>query len=367
MSLFGIYNAPVTVSDFLWDLIILIVGLFIVKYCMIFIVSLFKEIMRIGQRLQPLPMLLFGGYMVFFIILIIVVLILWAYSLTFRLFIDNPFIFFRYLPSDILKYILKYKNIPKKPFINVYVGLFGQGKTLSAVHDVIDFYHAYNDKTVFDDRIGEYVIQKVFVLSNVDINGIPYRKFTSLQQIVNIARWRHITDKKKKLRTITIVLGDEFSVQMNSRNFAGGRSSSGKVIEKNISPLFLNALLTSRHALIHGFYLTSQRFGHMDALLRQVSSYVIECRKVWRIQKQVVYDAWEYEQAARPSDCRRLEIRGFFVKDSDYKSYDTLQVVANLSKATDEGDMIPDKEIRDRIQKNVVTIADKNKKKKKFV
>lgn len=108
------------------------------------------------------------------------------------------------------------------------------------------------------------------------------------------------------------MVGDEFSVQMNSRNFnGGGKTASGKVIEKNISPLFLNALLTSRHALIHGFYLTSQRFGHMDALLRQVSSYVIECKKMWRIQKNTYYDAWEYENASRPSECRKLEITGF--------------------------------------------------------
>lgn len=298
--------------------------------------------------------------MVLLIIIFLIVIILWVYSLAFRLFIDNPFNFFRYIPIDILKYILKYKNIPKKPFINVYVGLFGQGKTLSAVHDVIKFYNAYNNIKVFDDRIGEYVIQKVLVLSNVDIKTIPYRKFTSLQQIVNIARWRHITDKKKKVRTITIVLGDEFSVQMNSRNFSGPN--------KNISPLFLNALLTSRHALIHGFFLTSQRFGHMDALLRQVSSYVIECKKVWRIQKQTYYDAWEYEQAPRPSDCRRLEITGFFVKDQDYRSYDTLQVVQNLSKSTDDGDMITLREIQDRIgQKTVVNLGDKKRKRKRNV
>lgn len=306
--------------------------------------------------------------MIILFVILLIVIILWTYSLTFRLLIEKPFLFLKYIPVDIIKYILKYKNIPKKPFINVYVGLFGQGKTLSAVHDAIAFYNEYNDKKVFDDRIGEFVIQKVFVLSNVDIKSIPYRKFTSLQQIVNIARWRHRTDAKKKVRTITIVVGDEFSVQMNSRNFAGSKTSSGKIIEKNISPLFLNALLTSRHALIHGFYLTSQRFGHIDALLRQVSSYVIECKKVWRIQKQTYYDAWEYEQAPRPSDCRKMEVTGFFVTDRDYESYDTLQVVENLSKATDDGDMIPYREIQERIgQKVVVSTGDKKKKKRKFV
>ena len=295
--------------------------------------------------------------MIVLFIVLLIVIILWTYFLSFRLLIDKPFLFLKYIPIDILKYIFKYKNIPKKPFINVYVGLFGQGKTLSAVHDVIKFYNTYNDVKVFDDRIGEYVTQKVFVLSNVDIKSIPYRKFTSLQQIVNIARWRHITDKKKKVRTITIVLGDEFSVQMNSRNFSGPN--------KNISPLFLNALLTSRHALIHGFYLTSQRFGHMDALLRQVSSYVIECKKVWRIQKQTYYDAWEYEQAPRPSDCRRLEVTGFFVSDQDYRSYDTLQVVQNLSKATDDGDMIPLQEQRERLGDRKVIAAEMTKRKKR--
>lgn len=47
MTLFGISQAPVTVSEFLWDVIILIVGLFIVKYCMIFITSLFSEMLKI--------------------------------------------------------------------------------------------------------------------------------------------------------------------------------------------------------------------------------------------------------------------------------------------------------------------------------
>lgn len=102
----------------------------------------------------------------------------------------------------------------------------------------------------------------------------------------------------------------------------------------------------------------------MDALLRQVSSYVIECKKMWRIQKNTYYDAWEYENASRPSECRKLEITGFFVTNKDYASYDTLQVVENLSKATDEGDMIPLNEQRERIGSKVV-IMEKDEKKRK--
>ena len=48
MSLFGITDAPVTVSDFLWDCIILFVGLYIVKYVMIFVTSIFREMMRLN-------------------------------------------------------------------------------------------------------------------------------------------------------------------------------------------------------------------------------------------------------------------------------------------------------------------------------
>ena len=48
MALFGIYSAPVTVSDFLWDCIILFVGLYIIKYVMIFVTGIFREMMRLN-------------------------------------------------------------------------------------------------------------------------------------------------------------------------------------------------------------------------------------------------------------------------------------------------------------------------------
>lgn len=291
--------------------------------------------------------------MFWFFVIVLIIIVLYVYSVGFRLFIDKPIRFTSYIPKDLFFYFTRYKNIPKKPFINVYVGLFGSGKTLSAVHDVIEFYQTYNNKKVYDDRIKEYVTQKVFILSNVHLNGIPYRHFHSLQQLVNIGRWRHHTDKKKKQRTITIVLGDEFSVQMNSRSF-----------KTNIDPLFLNALLTSRHALIHGFFLTSQRFEHLDALLRQVTSNVIECKKLWRIQRNDYYDAYQREHCSRPEDLKPIERSGWFVTDRDYQSYDTLAVVENLSKACSEGDMITEKEIRENIGQRE-THGEKQKRKKR--
>lgn len=154
-----------------------------------------------------------GCIMFWIIFIIIFVVVLYVYSVGFRLFLEKPLRFSSYVPKDLFYYFTRYKNIPKKPFINVYVGLFGSGKTLSAVHDAVAFYNEYNNKRVYDDRQHKFVTQKVFILSNVHLIGVPYRKFSSLQQLVNIGRWRHNTDKKKGQRTITIVIGDEFSVR----------------------------------------------------------------------------------------------------------------------------------------------------------
>jgi hypothetical protein len=272
------------------------------------------------------------------IIILLAVIALYVFSLTFRLFLSCPFYFLKKIPLDIWNYFRKYRWIPKKPFINVYCGLFGSGKTLSAVHDVRMFYDRYNDRIVWDDRQDKFVTQKVQIFSNVDLKGISYIPFTGLKQIVEIAKTKHEDDKKKGVRTVTIVLGDEFSVQMNSRSF-----------KTNIDPLFLNALLTSRHSLIHAFYLTSQRFEHMDALLRQVSTNVIECKKTWRIQKNVYYDAYLREHASDPSKIDKLAVTGFFVRDSDYETYDTLQIVSNLVKACENDDLISTEEILNNI------------------
>lgn len=308
-----------------------------------------------------------GGLMLILFVVFIICVILYLYSLTFRLLIEKPLDFIVNVPKDLYFYFKRYKNIPKKPFINVYVGLFGQGKTLSAVKDVIDFYHAYNDKIVYDDRVKKYVKQKVLVLSNVDLVGIKYRKFTSLQQIVWIARTRHKTDKRQGVRTITVVLGDEFSVQMNCRSYRESKDSKGNKIQANIDPLFLNALLTSRHSLVHGFYLTSQRFEHMDALLRQVSTNVIVCEKHWRIQKQSFYDAYQMEHCPDPTKLQAKRIEGFFVTDKIYNSYNTLQVVENLAKSCSEGDLISEKEIRDNIAlQGRFQSVDKKKKNKRL-
>ncbi len=219
-----------------------------------------------------------------------------------------------------------------------YTGLFGKGKTLSAVHKVIAAYRQYDGKPVWCSRREQIVTQRVKVISNVALS-IPYEDFISLEQIVLAAEHNQAYDDEHNTLTVTLVLGDEFSVQMNSRNF-----------KTNIDPLFLNTILTCRHYYISLYY-TAQRFGHVDALLRQVTSYVVECDKLWRFQRQYIYDAWDLENATNTQLIKPRGRRCWFVRNRDYDAYNTLACVGNLKKSMREGDMMSEEEIL-KLQQN---------------
>lgn len=226
----------------------------------------------------------------------------------------------------------KSKNTLGTGELVAYTGLFGKGKTLSAVHRVVSSYNRYNGKKVWCPRRKKLVTQRVHVISNVSLS-IPYENFVSMEQIVLAAERQREYDDEHDTLTITLVLGDEFSVQMNSRNF-----------KSNIDPLFLNTILTCRHYYISLYY-TAQRFGHVDALLRQVTSYVVECDKFWRFQRLNYFDAWDLENASSTALVKPYRKSCWFVKDKDYNAYDTLACVGNLKKSMREGDMMSEAEI----------------------
>lgn len=46
-TLFGITSIPSTVQDFLWDLMILFVGMWLVKTTVVFFLSVFKMVMHL--------------------------------------------------------------------------------------------------------------------------------------------------------------------------------------------------------------------------------------------------------------------------------------------------------------------------------
>lgn len=258
---------------------------------------------------------------------------------TLRCAVFHPFAMALYGVKDFYYYLRRKEfNLCGTGELVAYTGLFGKGKTLSAVHKVTSAYRRYEGKQVWCPRRNQFVAQRVKVISNVALD-IPYENFVSLEQIVLAAERNQEYDDEHHTLTVTLVLGDEFSVQMNSRNF-----------KTNIDPLFLNTILTCRHYYISLYY-TAQRFGHVDALLRQVTSYVIDCDKLWRFQRLRLYDAWELENATNTQLITPLSRRCWFVKDSDYNAYNTLACVGNLKKAMKEGDMMSEEEIL-KLQQN---------------
>lgn len=273
-----------------------------------------------------------------FIALIALAFVLAAFP-TIRCAVFHPVSLAWYGCRDLCFYIRQKKyNLCGTGELVAYTGLFGKGKTLSAVHRVVSAYEHYDGKPVWCPRRKKIVTQRVKVISNVALS-IPYEDFISLEQIVLDAERKQAYDDDHDTLTVTLVLGDEFSVQMNSRNF-----------KTNIDPLFLNTILTCRHYYISLYY-TAQRFGHVDALLRQVTSYVVECDKLWRFQRMAKYDAWDLENATSTQLVTPLAKLCWFVRDKDYEAYNTLACVGNLKKSMKEGDMMTEEEIL-KLQQN---------------
>lgn len=284
------------------------------------------------------------------LILLIVLAFVFCMSSTFRCAAAHPISFVSNGFHDIYIYLThKEYNSCRTGELVAYTGLFGKGKTLSAVHRVMEAYRQYDGKLVWDPRRGKMVVQRVKVISNVALT-IPYENFVSLEQIVYAAEHNEEFDRENNTLTVTLVLGDEFSVQMNSRNF-----------KNNIDPLFLNTILTCRHYYISLYY-TAQRFGHVDALLRQVTSYVVECDKLWRFQRQAVYDAWDLENATSPALISPQRRSCWFVRNKDYAAYNTLACVGNLKKDLQAGNMMTEKEILELQQNSAQANMDAVKK-----
>lgn len=218
-----------------------------------------------------------------------------------------------------------------------FSGLFGFGKTLSSVHHIINLYNRYNGKKCVIN--GSLRTQKIIVLSNVHLSSIPYIKFTSLSQVTQFTKDKPTLDGSEFWHVL-LVLGDEFSTCLNSRSF-----------KTNIDPIFLNTLVTCRHYAISLFY-TSQRFNLVDKLLRDVTFYVFQCRKIGRVELLNKYDAFDLENCSNTSLIKPLLKSGFLIRDIDYDSYDTLAVVDNLMKSAECNDFISEAEILNKISRD---------------
>lgn len=255
-------------------------------------------------------------------------------SVCFRIAVCHPFETVGYAVKDGWLYFKHHeRDRYDGGLLNCYFAHFGGGKTLSVVEYVCYLFKRYNNKRVWDRKKKKFVLQKVHIISNVHLNHVPYEELVSLSQVVCCA-WRNKKiDDEHDTRTIVLVLLDEASSQLNSREF-----------KTNINPDFLNTLITSRHFLMSLFY-TSQKFKLVDALLRSVTQRCIWCNKVWRFMVQYWYDADEMEYAQNPTLVKPFRRTGFFISDKEYDAYDTLATVEKLKKSVDKNDMMSEKEI----------------------
>lgn len=208
--------------------------------------------------------------------------------------------------------------------IDCYCGLFGQGKTKQAVKRITEIYKRYNKLEIWDSYKQQWVEQEIRVYSNVKLSAIPYIEFHSMQQMVDCMG--------SEFGIVNLFLIDEASVVFNSREY-----------KDNFNTLALNTILTSRHHRI-GIILTSQRFNHLDALLRQVTSTVIQCRYLpfLHIQKMEYYNAWDLECSKNPELCQKLRLTYEYTSGLVYSYYDTYAMVQNVKKDCNEHNFVLD-------------------------
>lgn len=295
--------------------------------------------------------------MILWILIAFIGLYVWYQFTSLRIMSKHPLLTAFYSVKDVWDYITKkgYNTCPTGEMI-CFSAHFGKGKTLSAVHRVASLYHRYNNKIVYDKYRKKYVKQVIHVISNVKFNDIEtYEPLDGLQQIVNNAYLNRAIDEAENTRTVLLVLIDEASVQLNSRNF-----------KSNITADFLNTLLTSRHYNMSMFY-TSQKFNLTDKLLRDVTQLVIECKKIWRLQVQYIYDGTELEQAGNSKMVAPMKKTGWFIRNRDYNRYDTLAVVENLKHSVDKDDFLSAEEILALRQNGNTVFMDDQKPKTKFI
>ena len=178
--------------------------------------------------------------------------------------------------------------------IDMFVGMFGHGKTLSMTHKAYKLYKKFGDSLLF--------------VSNYELKGIPYVPLVNFNQLLQIGQ-----DDSGKYQG-TVVLIDEIEDVLSHRNYAS-------------FPLQLLNVLTQQRKKHVYIMCSAQRFFMVDKLFRAITTHVIDCNKYWRFQNMRYYDAWDYENAMTPQLVKSLASRWWFVKNKDFACYNTEQMI----------------------------------------
>lgn len=209
--------------------------------------------------------------------------------------------------------------------IDMFIGMFGKGKTLSMVHTARRLYKRYGDSLVF--------------FSNFKLEDIPYIQLVNFNQLVNLG------EEMPEGVQGYVVLIDEISSVLSHRNYAN-------------FPLELIGLLCQQRKKHVYIMCTAQRFFMVDKIWRSITTNVIDCNKFWRLEHNSYYDAWDYENAMNASLIRRQYHDWWFVKNSDYAGYDTSEMISKSAAS----DFISNEEaiVRKGLDSTVNELAVKN-------
>ncbi len=214
---------------------------------------------------------------------------------------------------------------------------FGSGKSLNLVRAANNIYNQYNNLPVWSESEKKFVKQKIQIVSNVQLYGIPYIPFVSERQII---------DLKTEENVITIFLLDEVGTCFNSRDW-----------KTNLTEDLLNSLLQQRKHKI-AIWGTVQDFSLMDATMRKLTTYVYTCRKRWRFLVLKEYYAKDIERAQYNSTIvQQNKTLCRWATDKLYNSYSTNQIVEKLKKDTASGKMLTNKEILESADGTAIDMA----------
>ena len=272
------------------------------------------------------------------VIFLICLLVLLAFFPLIRCAVFHPFALIYYGIRDMFNYFRHFGwNNAAYGQICCYIAdsgtSFGCGKTLSATDYLVALFRRYDNKMVWCMERKKFVTQKIKIISNVDFLTIPFERLQSLSQFVQWTDKVHDLDKEADTLTVTYMLIDEASSQLNSRSF-----------KSNFDAYFLSRLLTSRHVRA-SIILTSQRSGMVDKLMRDCTHLYIGCNKIWRFQMMNYYDAYEIENAQTPALVAPLRRTCWFITDKAFANYDTYASVEELKKSCASGDRLSEQEI----------------------
>lgn len=260
-----------------------------------------------------------------YLMILIVIVVLFCMKLTNCIIFNLHRVGFYGVKDTVNYFLLKDWKRFQSFGIDMFIGMFGKGKTLSMVHRARQLYKKYGNSLIF--------------YSNFKLTDIPYIPLTNFNQLVELGN-----DMPEGVQGYVVMI-DEISSVLSHRNYAN-------------FPLELIGLLCQQRKKHVYIMCTAQRFFMVDKIWRSITTNVINCNKFWRFAHNSYFDAWDYENAMNEGLIKRMYHDWWFVKDSDYEGYDTSEMISKTAAA----DFISNEEaiVRKGLDATVNELAVKN-------